>query len=421
MVGRLAARSCPTLQLKGLTYTLSENGPMPVYDADVLIVGAGPAGLAAAITFGRHGLKVVVCERGELPRDKACGEGIMPTGVESLERLGVSRYLDPRHMRRLSGIQFRSAGGSVGKATFAEGHGLGIRRTNLSAALVQAMREWSSIELRERECLRQIERDVGGFVVQLSTGPITARLIVGADGLRSWVRRWARLEGPMQRLRRLGARQHFAVAPASSYVEVVQGRGIEAYVTPCGEDEVGLAFLWDPAAFRQAGGRDLIGSLLGAFPDLRRRYPAARASSAPLSSGPLHRVARCRAANGVILIGDAGGYLDACTGEGISLALAEAMALESTVVPALKQCPDIPSERALAGYTRACRQITRSYELGTRVQLFLCRHPRLADRVVFALSEQDLMTHFVSANMGAAPFWPGWKPAVRLLASLCRY
>ena len=64
---------------------------------DVLVVGGGPAGMAAGISFGRAGLRTLVCERGWLPADKPCGEGVMPTGLACLERLGVSAYLDHEH------------------------------------------------------------------------------------------------------------------------------------------------------------------------------------------------------------------------------------------------------------------------------------------------------------------------------------
>jgi menaquinone-9 beta-reductase len=389
---------------------------------DVLIVGGGPAGLASAIVFGRNGLRVTVCERGTLPRDKACGEGLMPTGVGHLDDLGASSFLDPRQLQHLDGIRFQSAGGSTGVATFAEGPGMGIRRTNLSAALLQVVSRRPNVDVRQRATIRRLVRSPVRICAELDDDTIAARLIVGADGIHSWVRRWAGLEGPAQRLRRLGARQHFAIAPASSYVEVFQGHGVEAYITPCGEREVGLAFLWDAAMFSDgSGGAGVIPSMLEAFPKLKSRFAGAPAASRALASGPLHRVARGRVGQGVILIGDAGGYFDACTGEGISIALAEALALESTVVPALKRIDSMPTAADLSLYAGACHRITRPYEFGTRLQLYLCRHPSLADRVFRALGEQNgLMTHFVSANMGTASFWPGWRRAWKLVRAICK-
>ena len=75
-------------------------------EIDVLVVGGGPAGMAAGISFGRAGLRTLVCERGSLPADKPCGEGVMPTGLQCLERLGVSAYLDQDHTRHFTGIHY---------------------------------------------------------------------------------------------------------------------------------------------------------------------------------------------------------------------------------------------------------------------------------------------------------------------------
>lgn len=392
---------------------------MTHHQADVLIVGGGPAGLAAANVLGRNGLRVTVCERGSLPRDKACGEGLMPTGVRHLDELGVTPHLDPRQMTPLRGIRFQSLAGSVAAADFAEGFGLGLRRTNLSAALL-AVARLHNIDVRQYTRIRRVKRSPRGFCAQLDDGSIEARLMVGADGIHSRVRRWAGLEGPPQRVRRLGARQHFFIAPTSPYVEVFQGRGVEAYLTPCGEHQTGLALLWDPVLFRRDNGGDLISSLLAAFPALQRQFASAPPASKPLASGPLHHVAWRRVADHVLLVGDAGGYLDACTGEGVSIALAEALALESTVVPALTQSQRALTAADLSAYADACRRIARPYEFGARLQLYLCRHPWLADRVFRALAQQDgLMSHFLSANMGSASFWPGWKRAVRFAQSVC--
>lgn len=387
---------------------------------DVLIVGGGPAGLAAAIVLGRNDLDVVVCERREIPRDKACGEGLMPTGVESLAQLGARQFLDERQIRPLAGIHFHSTAGDVATARFADGHGMGIRRTNLSAALFQATQGCASVEIRQKTAVRRLELTARGVRVQIGTDTLTARLVIGADGLYSRIRRWAGLEGPPQRLRRLGARQHFALDVPEPFVNVLQGCGIEAYLTPCGRGATGVAFIWDPALYRHAEKGDrLIASLLAAFPRLERRLSAVAPLNEPVCCGPLHRVARRRASDGILLIGDAGGYIDACSGEGISLALAQALALETTVVPALKQTRSVLTLGSLKSCVDACQEITRPYKIGTRIQLYLCRHPRLANRIVRALaSNEDITARWLSANMGRAPFWPGWRAGLRLLKAM---
>jgi 2-polyprenyl-6-methoxyphenol hydroxylase-like FAD-dependent oxidoreductase len=393
---------------------------MSEHRVDTLVVGGGPAGLAAAIVLGRNELSVMVCERTALPRDKPCGEGLMPTGAELLAALGASRYLEEAQVRHLAGIRFHSTAGYLATAKFAEGPGLGIRRTNLSAALWKAAQQCRSIEIRQRANVRPIQVTPRGVRVRIGADVVTARLVIGADGLYSGVRRWAGLEGPPQRPRRLGARQHFALEMPEPFVDIFQAHGIEAYVTPCGKQQAGIAFLWDPTVYRhvQKGPR-LVASLLAAFPELQRRCTGATALNAPACSGPLHRVARRRATNGIILIGDAGGYIDACTGEGISIALAQALALEETVVPLLKRQNCVPTAASLAPYLDTCRKITRPYTIGTTLQLFLCRHPRVANRLVRALAaNEDLLTHFVSANMGRTSFWPGWRASLRLVRAV---
>lgn len=120
----------------------------------------------------------------------------------------------------------------------------------------------------------------------------------------------------------------------------------------------------------------------------------------------------------MILLGDAGGYLDACTGEGISLALAQASSLEHTVAPLLRN-REKPRAEALEAFARACREITRPYYRSTRLLLFLNRQPAWFERFVSIFrANPDLMQHFLSAQMGQAPLWPGWRKAARLVEAL---
>ena len=388
---------------------------------DALIVGAGPAGLAAGTVLARNGLRVLLCDRRRLPIDKACGEGLLPTGLGHLEELGARRFLDPAEVRPFVGIRFWTPSGQSAAAEFAEGPGWGIRRLELSRAMERAARSWAGLEIVEGTPVHELSATPQGTRVRLGERLVMARLVIGADGLNSRVRRWAGLEGRPAWLARMGARQHFQIAPWSDYVEVLGGPGIEAYVTPCGKERVGVSFLWDRRRYRDVpGGPGMMRSLLQAFPELERRLQGAPPASSPRSSGPLCRAATKRCSDGVILIGDAGGYLDACTGEGLSLAFAQALALERTVAPLLARGEGKPRRGELRAYARACRRITRSYYLGTRLQLFVNRRPVLAERWVAALARHpDVMQHLLSANMNRAAYWPGWSGAVRILFAMC--
>ncbi len=377
---------------------------------DALIVGGGPAGLSAAIVLAGAGLRPLVCERRRFPIDKACGEGVMPTGVAHLERLGVLKHLAKESSAPFLGIRYHSPRGSVAAAAFSEGPGLGIRRRALSDALLSRAREFPSLVIREGEPVEPLARGSDGVVVRVGGKVLSTRLLVGADGLSSRVRRFAGLDGARKRLRRYGARHHFAIERWSEHVEVHWREGIEAYVTPSGVREVGVALLWDRARHGKVPGRETaFASMLRWFPDLERRLAGVPPSDRLLASGPLYRTATGSVADGVLLVGDAAGYLDAITGEGLSLAMAQSHALEDTVVPLLAGSRSRGMLRAaeLAGYAHALRAIVGPYYRVTRLVLFLSRHPGLAERVIRIFSrEPDLFRLVLSASMGLRSPWP---------------
>ena len=375
---------------------------MSAGEIDVLVVGGGPAGMAAGISFGRAGLRTLVCERGSLPADKPCGEGVMPTGLQYLEHLGVSAYLDQDHTRHFTGIHYLPSSG-VGAATrFAEGQGRGIRRTELSRAFCERARTIDGLEVLSRTPVTLGTRGPNGTEAWLDRQKVTARLIVGADGFRSEVRRWAGLQWVSHRKRRFAVQQHFRRDPWSEYVEVHWAGDAEAYVTPCGRGEVGVAVLWAAEEKKAGGGQRLMESMLSRFPRLNASLQGARPSAGARAIGPMHQVARSPICNGVALVGDASGYLDAISGEGISLALAQAQALYDSIGPWMLSNDRVPTARELQGYSRRISGMVRQHQLITRLVLFLSRKPRLAERAIKGLSRQpELFRWLLSANMGA--------------------
>lgn len=369
---------------------------------DVLVVGGGPAGMAAGIAFGRAGLRTLVCERGPLPADKPCGEGVMPTGLQYLERLGVSAYLNQNHTRPFTGVHYLSTAGVGASARFAEGPGQGIRRTELSRAFCERARKIDGLEVRPRTPVTLGARGPDGAEAWLDGRRVTARLIVGADGFRSEVRRWAGLQDVCPRRRRFAVQQHFRCQPWSEYVEVHWAEDAEVYVTPCGREEVGAAVLWAAEKKKSVGGQRLMASMLSRFPRLSASLQGAEPSAEARAIGPMHQVARSPVSDGVALVGDASGYLDAITGEGISLALAQVQALYDSIGSRMLSNNSAPSAQELQGYSRRISGMVRQHQRITRLVLFLSRNPRLAERAIRGLARQpELFRWLLSANMGA--------------------
>lgn len=301
---------------------------------DLLVAGAGPAGLATAAYAARAGLQTVVIDRRSGPIDKACGEGLMPHTVAQLEKLGV--LLRGRPFR---GITYLDDNHRV-EVDFRSGAGMGVRRLALSEALYAAAVDAGA---------RFVQRDVGPVSQDADSvrcGDLSARYLAAADGLHSPIRRALGLDRPARGRRRWGIRRHFQVAPWSDTVEVYWGQGTEAYVTPVADDCVGVAILTS-----QQGGFD---DQLAEFPVLAARLDGVPHSSSARAAGPLRQRVRSRAAGRVLLVGDAAGYVDALTGEGLGIAFGGAELLVGCVLA------DTPG-----AYDRQWRRMSRRYRLLT--------------------------------------------------------
>ena len=317
---------------------------------DLLVVGGGPAGLATAIHAARAGLDVAVAEPRPAPIDKACGEGLMPGAVHALADLGVAIAGQPiRGIRYLD--RLRSA-----EALFRGSPGQGVRRTDLHAALARRTAELGVPVLPLR--VGAVRQDRSG----VSAAGITARYLAAADGLHSPIRRQLALDRPDPRPPRYGLRRHFAVRPWTNCVEVHWSPRAEAYVTPLSPGLVGVAIL--------TAERGSFEAHLAHFPTLAGRLPRA-AATAVRGAGPLRQLVHRRTAGRVLLVGDAAGYIDALTGEGVSLALA--------ATAELVRC--VRDDRPQA-YEQAWRRVSRRHRLLTETLLWTRHRPYLAAGIV---------------------------------------
>lgn len=318
---------------------------------DLLVIGGGPVGLGTAIAAAQAGLEAVVLEPRTGPIDKACGEGLMPPAVRDLEALGVNIPVS----RPFRGIRYEDDAGRFAEADFAAGPGLGVRRLVLSAALEARARALGVPVLAERAPLPVDRGD------HMQVGPHRARYMAVADGLVSPLRQHLGLQLPPRHPPRIGIRRHFRVAPWSDYVEVHWTAEAEAYVTPVSSDEVGIAILHGGEAAPPADQRPPFDRWLARFPALAERL--GEPCSVARGAGPFEqRVAR-RVLGRILLVGDAAGYLDPLTGEGIRLGLASAQALVSRV-----------REGRPEAYEADWQRISRSYRWMTGGLLLLARH-----------------------------------------------
>jgi flavin-dependent dehydrogenase len=342
---------------------------------DAVVVGGGPAGLGFAIAAARRGLDVLVLERRTGPLDKACGEGVLPQGVRALEDLGVLTRVPAADRRALSAIRWIDPGGAQARLALPPPGGVAVRRTALSSALLARARE-EGAEIVQGAAVVAHRRGRDRIVAEGPFGAAAARVLVAADGLGSPTRRREGLDLPPSSPRRFGIRRHFAVAPWTDEVEVHFGERAEAYVWPSGPLRVGVAFLFEQGSVRGHAG------LLDRFPAVARRIGDAPEVSQARGAGPLARAARARVADRLVLLGDAAGYLDAITGEGLALSLGCALDLARILPDALVRGA---SATALAPYEGAWRRRFRPYAAWTRTLLVLSRAPALR-RTVLALA-----------------------------------
>ncbi len=312
-------------------------------EVGVIVAGAGPVGLACAIEARLAGLTVAIIEPREGEIDKACGEGLMPGALPLLARLGV----DPPGMP-LRGVSYRD-GVRVADHRFESGEGRGVRRTVLHDALAARAAELGVVRVVGR--VDSVVQDARSVVI----GDTRASWLLACDGLHSGVRRLVGLERPVPRRgRRYGFRQHFAVAPWNDLIEVHWTRHAEVYITPIASDTVGVAVLGPK-------GTDLVTTVAG-IPYLAKRLAGAAPASELRGAGPFHQRATARSAGRVLLVGDASGYVDAITGEGLRLGFEQARVAVDSIVTG-------------ASYDAAWRSVTRDFRVLTSGLVMAARSP----------------------------------------------
>lgn len=364
---------------------------------DAVVVGAGPAGSTASALLARAGLRVALLDKSAiLPAPKVCGEYVSPGCLPILGRLGALSAVRAAG-RPLYGLAIHTAAGRTLRATYACGgpasrervHGLSIPRAHLDAALLAlAVTSGAVVEAgfqvndvrRDGACL-EVHGRLRGGETRLRT-----RLVVGADGRHSAV---ARRLGAVHRHPWLDKMALVAyvtgVAREHERAEVFLGPDRYAILNPIADGVTNVGVVANRRDLpRGQDPRQTLWAVAARMPGLDARLRRARFSAAPRCVGPLAHRAAVLAARDTLLVGDAAGFLDPFTGEGICAALRSAEMAAQHVLAHWASAGAAPE--ALAGYTRAWTQEFESkFRFATHLQRAI-RHPTLAEWLVAGLS-----------------------------------
>jgi flavin-dependent dehydrogenase len=339
---------------------------------DLAIIGGGPAGTAAALEARRHGLSVAIWERDRFPREKVCGEFI------SSEALPLLQNEIPGTVARGTGIHYAEFVLEHGATrTFRLPHpALGLSRHLLDAALWKAA-EAAWVDACEGESVRRVRKLVPGrkqrtkWEIESAGGSVrwAKDLIVACgrwwtvEGLTSPVR-WNSIATPGDWV---GVKAHFAGVPPSNNVELYFFRGGYCGLAPVEDSACNVCCLMHRERVRKCGPKgleDFAGwlSQISQLPALESRLRDATQVSPVETTAPVSLARRQAVQSGALMVGDASGFLDPFTGEGISMALHSGRLAARAIVKSLREgCGD---ECAAEIYGQGlARAVQRSYKI----------------------------------------------------------
>jgi menaquinone-9 beta-reductase len=382
--------------------------------ADVAVVGAGPAGAATAILLAEHGLDVVVLDRASLPRSRiVCGEYLSPEAGRLLDRLGVLKAIDAGGAVMLGGMRITAPDGTTiaGRYRAVGGwrpyrqHATSVARTTLDSVLVQRLRA-VPVDLRERTRVVDVivddDRVVGVRAEDGARQPleVRARVVIAGDGRASVVAERLGCRHP-HRLRRLALMTYVSgVADCREVGEIFVDPPDYAILNPIAPDRVNLGVVVPLEHAAPWSGRlhDFLVARVRQLPHLAGRLAGASRVEPIRALGPLaHRVTTPRV-GGVLLVGDAAGFYDPFTGEGVFTALRSAELAVETTVRALRS-GDL-SAGGLAPYARARRAAFGGKERVTRMLQVVIGHRRLANLACRALARRPALLDALLGILG---------------------
>lgn len=340
-------------------------------DAEVIVVGGGPAGSTTAFFLARAGCDVLLLDRASFPRDKPCSEYLSPQASRLLHEMDALGALERASSARLGGMRVRSPDGTTFQGSFSANtgfhgfrdYGVAVRRTILDAMLL-ARAQRAGARIREDVDVRDLVRDeherVIGVVAREGEQTLTlhAPLVIGADGLRSIVARRCDLGEHGRWPRRLALVRHYEGIHHDAEVGEMQVYdGMYVGFAPVGGGLTNVAAVIPTRFARELGNdRDAIMTrLLAANAASAERVAGANPVTATRAVGPFNWRAKKAWTPGAVLVGDAADFFDPFTGEGMYAAMRGAELLSTYAFEAVRSKNERSADIALEAYDR-CRR-----------------------------------------------------------------
>ena len=402
--------------------------------AQVIVVGAGPAGSSTAWHLARRGIDVLVLDRARFPRDKPCAEYLSPEASRLLDTMGALGACEGAGAAQLTGMTVRAPNGAVLRGDFAAAHGfrgfrdrgLALRRTVLDGILLERATT-AGVNVVEGERVTGLVRNARGAVVGVEVldarGQAAERradIVVGADGLRSVVARRLGLARARRRPRRIAMIAHYrGVVGIGSYGEMHVERDGYAGLADVGGGITNVAVVAPAARVKRAAQAPaaFFDAWLAAHPHVGARLAGAERVDAVRATGPFAHHARRAWARGAALVGDAADFYDPFTGEGIYAALRGGELVAPHIASALEAHSPSDADAALAAYDAERRRTFAGKWRIERLVALAVAVPALMNRAAATLGQRkDMADLFVGVAGDFVP--PSEILSVRYLLRL---
>lgn len=384
-------------------------------DAQVIVVGGGPAGSAAAYFLATQGVDVLVLDRARFPREKVCAEYLSPQCSLILDRMGALDAVESTGAAQLAGMRVQAPNGAVIHGEFAASHGfrgfrdrgLAVRRTILDYILLNRTREAGALvseETRVTGMLVQNKRVTGVSVLQDGKPrELRADLVIGADGLRSVVARRLGLHHASRWARRIALVSHYTdVAGIGAYGEMFVDRDGYFGMVDVGSGVTNVALVVPVSRSAEiAGDRiDFFEQWIAERPALAERFADAKRIEPVRATGPFASAAKRAWLPGAALVGDAADFFDPITGEGIYAALRGGELLAENTAAAIRSNSGWVLDRALAGYEGARKAEFKGKWRIEKIVGSLIAAPRIFNRIALTLQKHKDMADLLVGVTG---------------------